>query len=161
MLVVMCPMTILVFVVDTFFTSAARTFFVTVGIGCVCLLVLICLFVLIKHPARPVAEATVSVDEPADALYRRATQTMLERRDVTGLAKDPELLALDAQTRASFRSHGERIHMRVRAVGPSTSEVVIRSEPLQRLTRFDYGKNERNLRELVNSLQISGAKTDP
>ena len=56
---------------------------------------------------------------------------------------------IEARTKMSIKSWGERIHIHLKAETVATTQVWISSEPSARNTLIDYGKGEENVSQII------------
>lgn len=99
----------------------------------------------------PTATATCVVDASESDVRARALRLINTTRGwrlLTTSVRD----SLEIETRASFRSSGERLVINVRPDGPSSTRVEVVSVPKVKRVLVDYGKNAENVRRVVRAV---------
>lgn len=99
----------------------------------------------------PTATATCVVDTCESDVRARALRLINTTRGwrlLTTSGRD----SLEIETRASFRSFGERLVIDLRPDGPSSTRVDVVSVPKVERVLVDYGKNAENVRYVLRAL---------
>ncbi len=95
---------------------------------------------------------TVEVELPIAETYKRCLHAAdaLHRASLKEAKEDAGMITLKVPV--SVKSWGERVVLQLHEDGPSSTSVEVTSRPAVGMTRADYGKNARNVQEVVDWL---------
>jgi len=95
------------------------------------------------------------VDAPPAVAFARAADAISRSPKTSVKHADVDAGLIEARIGVSWRSWGERLTVRVQGQAEDQAEIDVLSEPLLRTTIVDYGKNQRNVDELLRAMNWS------
>lgn len=105
------------------------------------------------------SEGAVIVDDPPQAVFRRATDALRALAFDEAVTIDPSEMTASADVPRTWKSFGEHVMLSVR-LGDNGTSVLVRSVCLRRQL-VDYGKNHENVRYVLDSVLTETESGDP